>query len=112
MRGLTESLRMELLDTNVQVHCVHPGGIKTNIATNSRIVANDDPIKAKELLDKFNKNALVHTPEKAAAAIIKGIINNSEKIMIGPETYLADFTIKVLPTSYSKLFSKIMNRTL
>jgi NAD(P)-dependent dehydrogenase (short-subunit alcohol dehydrogenase family) len=31
VRGLTESLRNELRDTNVSVACVHPGGVNTNI---------------------------------------------------------------------------------
>jgi len=37
VRGFTESLRHELEETNVRVSSVHPGGIKTNIARNSRI---------------------------------------------------------------------------
>ncbi|WP_084455294.1 SDR family NAD(P)-dependent oxidoreductase [Comamonas composti] len=32
VRGLTEALMVELHDTPVQVHLVHPGGIRTNIA--------------------------------------------------------------------------------
>jgi hypothetical protein len=31
VRGLTESLRNELRDTNIHVSCVHPGGVSTNI---------------------------------------------------------------------------------
>ncbi len=37
VRGFSDVLRMELLDTKIGVTCVHPGGIKTNIATNARI---------------------------------------------------------------------------
>ena len=37
IRGLGESLRMELMDTKVNVLNVHPGGIKTNIVRNGRM---------------------------------------------------------------------------
>ncbi len=112
VRGLTESLRMELLGTPVSVHTVHPGGIKTNIANNARMVEQTDKVEAVKDLEKFNENALRHTPEKAAQVIINGIMKGEEKIMIGVETYLADMTTKLLPTSYSKVFNYLKDRTL
>jgi NAD(P)-dependent dehydrogenase (short-subunit alcohol dehydrogenase family) len=36
VRGFTETLAQELADTKIKVSCVHPGGIKTNIANNGR----------------------------------------------------------------------------
>ena len=36
VRGYTEALRQEMDGTNVHVCCVHPGGIKTNIARDAR----------------------------------------------------------------------------
>jgi len=111
VRGLTESLRMELLGTPVSVHSVHPGGIKTNIATNARLVELTDKSEAERDLEKFNENALRHTPEKAAQVIIKGIMSGEEKIMIGMETYLADAVTKMFPTSYSKFFNYLKEKT-
>ena len=32
IKGFTEALKMELTDTSVNVTCIHPGGVKTNIA--------------------------------------------------------------------------------
>src|SRR5208283_4998155 len=43
VRGFTETLAQELSDTNVKVSCVHPGGIQTNIANNSRFYKASDP---------------------------------------------------------------------
>src|SRR5215469_8650397 len=37
IRGFTESLRLELHGTPVQVSAVHPGGVATNIAKNARV---------------------------------------------------------------------------
>ena len=36
VRGFTESLQAEYLDTSLTVTCVHPGGISTNIALRAR----------------------------------------------------------------------------
>src|SRR6185436_18288464 len=40
VRGFTEALRQELADTPIAVHCVHPGGIRTNILRNARFYAD------------------------------------------------------------------------
>ncbi len=37
VRGFSDVLRMELLDTKIGVTCVHPGGIKTNIAARAHL---------------------------------------------------------------------------
>lgn len=104
VRGLSESLRMELMDTPIKVHSVHPGGIKTNIANNSRFTSKANIEEEKRLIDKFNQTALIHTPEMAANVIMKGIKAKQEKIMIGYETYIADSIIRAMPENYSKLF--------
>ena len=43
VRGFTESLAMEMADTNpnLQIHCVHPGHIGTNIAADARMDDQD-----------------------------------------------------------------------
>jgi len=52
VRGLGESLRMELQDTNVNVLNVHPGGIKTNIVRYGRIKTEADAAKEIATFDK------------------------------------------------------------
>mgnify|MGYP000243448696 CR=1 FL=1 len=110
VRGLSESLRMELMDTNVKVHSVHPGGIKTNIANNARVTSNANQEEAKSMLEKFNETALIHTPEKAAQVIMNGIKNKQEKIMIGFETYIADSLIRALPEKYTTVLGKLIKQ--
>ncbi len=112
VRGLSEALRMELIGTPVKVFTVHPGGIKTNIANNARITEKDDAKKAKDVLDKFNQNALRHTADKAAKIIIDGVKSGEEKIMIGAETYMADTLIKLFPAKYSQVFKMLMDKTM
>ncbi len=54
VRGYTEALaiEMDLGGTGVGVHCVHPGGIATNIANFSRMAPTRD---REELVETFNR---------------------------------------------------------
>lgn len=101
VRGFTESLRTELIDSNVEVYCVHPGGINTNISQHALEEAQSDPTKKKEI-ENFNK-MLRHTPAKAAETILTAVKNKNQKILIGEEAYLFDYATRLLPVGYSKL---------
>lgn len=90
VRGFTESLRQELdmEDSGVSASCVHPGGIKTNIAKTARMnesmakVTGQAPDKARE---QFNDQLLRTTPEKAAQVILRGVQRDSRRILISIE---------------------------
>ncbi len=103
VRGFTESLRMEMLDTNVTVHVVHPGGIKTNIAKDSRFHESN----SEEVIKKYEK-MFIHSPEMAANTIIKGIKKKDERILIGGETVISDIVIRLAPVAYSKIVNRVL----
>ena len=54
VRGLTESVRIEMLAAGhpVTVTCVHPGGVKTGIARNGTVNAGDDPAGNADYFDE------------------------------------------------------------
>ncbi|MCP4121620.1 MAG: SDR family NAD(P)-dependent oxidoreductase [Bacteroidetes bacterium] len=106
VRGFTESLRMEMLDTNVNVHVVHPGGIKTNIAKDSRGM-DQDP----ETIKQFEKG-FFHTPDKAAKTIINGIRKKHDRILIGPETHISDAIVRLAPVKYTNLIDRLVMKRL
>ncbi len=108
VRGFTEALRGELSNTNVEVYCVHPGGINTNIAEDALKEAEGDSQKRKEV-ENFKK-MLVHSPEKAANVILNAVRKNNYKILIGEEAYLFDFMTRALPQGYTKLLELGMNK--
>jgi len=110
VRGFTEALRGELLETNVEVYCVHPGGINTNIADEALKEAANDPQKRKEV-ENFKK-MLFHTPEKAANVILNAVRKKNYKILIGEEAYVFDLATRLLPASYSKVLDFGMNKIL
>jgi len=107
IRGFTETLRMEALLSypHVQVHSVHPGGIKTNIARK----APWNPVYSeleKQAQLKETEAAFVTTPAAAAKTIIKGIRSNRSKILIGKDAWLFDKIIRLFPVGYTKVVAK------
>jgi short-subunit dehydrogenase len=102
VRGFTEALRHELENTNILVSVVHPGGIKTNIANNSKMGAGVKLTEAERLekIEKFNKQLAATTPEQAAETIVKGIKSRKSRIIIGSDARLLSFFARLFPRRY------------
>lgn len=111
VRGFTESLRHELEGTTVSVSCVHPGGIKTNIARNSRLGENAPQEYSKQAADFFDKVAQT-SPEKAADTIINGIKNKNTRILIGADAHAISYVHRLFPKKYLKIIEKIAGHKL
>lgn len=111
VRGFTESLRHELEDTNVRVSCVHPGGIRTNIARNSRLGANTPTEYGKQAADFFDQVAQT-SPARAAEVILKGIKNENPRILIGADAQAINLVSRLFPKRYLKVFEKLAGHKL
>lgn len=109
VRGYTESLRIEMLAEKlpVQVSCVHPGGIRTNIAKSSRLDAGAGMDRAE--FDKWFSRITLTSPEKAAAIIINGIRHNRPRILVGPDAHLIDAMQRTLGIRYQWLAGALLN---
>ncbi|MET0284242.1 MAG: SDR family NAD(P)-dependent oxidoreductase [Polyangiales bacterium] len=103
VRGFTESLReeLEIEGLEIGVTCVHPGGIKTNIAKAARTTTTKGMIDAKSAAG-FER-AFITTAESAASTILDGVRRNARRVLIGPDAYAVDWMQRLLPTSYQKL---------
>ena len=102
VRGFSESLRHELqaAKSPVRLSVVHPGGVATNIARNSRTgVGMTDNAQRVDSIEKFETVAQT-TPQAAALRIIKGIEKNQPRILIGNDARGADFLQRLLPSRY------------
>ena len=106
VRGFTESLRHELAGTNVTVSAIHPGGIKTNIARNSR-VGKDTPGDWKQQGAKFFDKVARTSPETAADVIVKGIKDRNPRILIGQDAYAISAISRLFPKRYLRLIERI-----
>ena len=106
VRGFTESLReeMEVEGNGVGVTCVHPGGIKTNIARRARMRNGDEwgVNDAEAAGDRFEKMAR-STPEDAARDILRAILGNRRRQLIGADAVVIDWIQRLLPESYQRI---------
>jgi short-subunit dehydrogenase len=102
VRGFSESLRHELQMANspVRLSVVHPGGVSTNIARNSRTgVAVTDNERRAQSIERFDAVAKT-TPAAAALRIIKGIEKNQPRILIGHDARMMDLLQRFRPATY------------
>jgi short-subunit dehydrogenase len=104
VRGFTESLRQELdlARIGVSATCVHPGGVKTNIAASARMsesiakVTGGDAEGSRKGMEKFLRT----TAEDCARAILTGVRKNSRRVLIGVDARAADGLQRLLPGMY------------
>jgi NADP-dependent 3-hydroxy acid dehydrogenase YdfG len=106
VRGYTEALIQEMITDNhaVGVSCVHPGGIATEIARNSRVSDNADKESMTKDFDKLART----TPKQAAQTILKGVAKNKARIMIGADAHVIHFLVRLLGSGYQVLTRKFM----
>ena len=106
VRGFTESLRHELTDTNIFVSCVHPGGIKTDIARNSKLGA-DTPAEWKQQSARFFDKVAKTSAEKAAEVIFRGINDKNPRILIGKDARAISILSRLFPKSYLRVIERL-----
>ena len=112
VRGFTECLRqeLELEGANVSATCVHPGGIKTNIARRARMLAREGGPSREELNALFDQVART-PPETAARTILRGVKRNARRVLIGADAHAIDALQRLLPTGYQRLVVRQARRS-
>lgn len=101
VRGFTESLRQELAidERPVSATCVHPGGIKTQIARNARLYQREGGPSIAEAHAQFDRLART-TPERAARTILAGVKRNARRVLVGVDAHVIDTVQRLFPTGY------------
>ncbi len=109
VRGLTEALREEMLVAGhpVGVTCVHPGGIKTAIARNARVSAKEDKEATAKL---FDERLARMTPERAAEIIVRGILRNQARVLVGIDAHAIHHVAKLLGSRYQDVVAASSKR--
>ncbi|TVZ57131.1 butyryl-CoA dehydrogenase [Lutibacter sp. Hel_I_33_5] len=90
VRGFTESLMAEFHKSPISIHCLHPGGIKTNISKKEHVV-------------KHVAKNLTTSPEKIVKHVIKSIVKKQPKIVYGNGAFKFWFISNFVPKKW--LFS-------
>ena len=111
IRGFTETLAIELADTNISVSSVHPGHIGTDIVTNAHkrgdVVQDDYPPEYIETYAReFKKRGL--SPAKAAEIILNGLEKQSEQILVGRDAQMTLLLKRLAPRPLNTVLSRFI----
>lgn len=111
VRGFTEALREEMLIAGhkVGVTSVHPGGIKTAIARNARVSDKEDKAATAKL---FDEKLAKMTPERAAEIIVKGILKNQARVLVGLDAHALHQFQKFTGSRYEDVVALVSKRVL
>ncbi|MEV4637654.1 SDR family NAD(P)-dependent oxidoreductase [Actinoplanes sp. NPDC049548] len=99
VRGFSEALRHELAG-RVGLTVVHPGGVRTGIATNARISGPDLDGEQAEQIRRFSEKALTLPPEEAAKQIVAAVQARKPRLVITRAAKAADLLARVVPGRY------------
>ena len=115
MRGFTDCLREELdiMNCGVSATSVHPGGIKTPVMQTAQV---DDNIKTLGMdptifRQRFEKR-FITTADKAARQILRAVVSDKRRALIGPDAYLYDLMTRLAPGAYQPLITAFVKRTM
>lgn len=110
VRGFAEALRQELAlgGQPVQVSCVYPGGVRTQILRRGRFAAGED---ADAVSDRFDHRIARTTPERAASVILRGVQRGRPQILVGADARLVSGLLRVTGAGYQRILPRIMQRT-
>jgi dehydrogenase/reductase SDR family member 7B len=101
LHGYFESLRLELITSNIGVTLVCPGKIKTNISYN----AVTETGSKHNALDPSHINAM--SADDCALKIIKAVKTNKRDVYIGGKELLAVYINRLFPTLFYHFIKKI-----
>jgi NAD(P)-dependent dehydrogenase (short-subunit alcohol dehydrogenase family) len=109
VRGFTETLRIEMLRDRLPVKAtvVHPGGVKTNIATaglrHAQELGYEVSDHERRLVQAYNDKLLRMPASEAARIIVDGVERGRPRVLVGNDARLVDLIVRALPVSYVKL---------
>ncbi len=92
VRGFTESLMVELQDSPISVHLVHPGGINTNI------------VKGVEGGEAFAKKYLKTSADDIVQFVIKGIKAGKPRLVYGHQAFVTWLLSWSVPLKFRNCF--------
>jgi len=111
VRGMSEALREEMLVAGhpVGVTVVHPGGIKTHIADNSRITGD---ASRRDTVQLFNERLARMPAERAAEIIVGAVLKNKARCLVGIDAHVLHHFAKLTGSRYQDLLASAARRIL
>ena len=110
VRGFTECIRQELRPHGIYVSCIHPGGIRTNIAKNARFYQDQLGRKDQDRFAQFFEKMAPTSSEMAARIILDGVRRKKTRILVGKDAKLMALISRVFPASYDRVLEFMYGR--
>jgi short-subunit dehydrogenase len=111
VRGFSEALRHELeaSHSTVGVTLVHPGGVRTGIASSARLPANTSVAEV-QLQQKNWDRTLRLSARAAAQRMLLAIEQREPRVLVGDDAVAAAWVQRLFPVSYWKWVARGMAR--
>lgn len=109
LRGFSQALRHELADRGVGVTSVHPGGVRTRIALDSRTGEGLDEQEAQAGREAFDR-LLRKDPADAARTVLRGVERRRARVLIGGEAIALDLLERMVPAAGGGLLAAAQRR--
>ncbi|BCJ47137.1 putative short-chain dehydrogenase/reductase [Actinoplanes ianthinogenes] len=116
VRGFTEVLRTEMINGGhpVKVTVVHPGGVKTDIASATLRMAQTEGYEVsateKNRMRVYNEKLLKMPADQAARIIADGVQKGAPRVRVGNDAKMADRLVRFLPRYYPKFVVNLERR--
>jgi NAD(P)-dependent dehydrogenase (short-subunit alcohol dehydrogenase family) len=102
VKQFSEGLYAELLDTSVRVVTLFPGNISTNLTGNSGV----------QMIDAGGRKVRATSPEAAGTTIIRGIAQNSFRVVVGADARVLDTLARISAKLTTRFVAKQMKSVL
>lgn len=102
VKGFSDALSTELVDTNVGITVVHPGAIATRIAADAiyhKQPPNQDEAKAKKIISKGMPG------DEAGRRIVAAVEKKKRRLVLGNDAKIIATIQRLLPTRYLDLMN-------
>jgi NADP-dependent 3-hydroxy acid dehydrogenase YdfG len=110
VRGYTEGLTMDLQAARLPVRatCVHPGALRTGLASHARVAGDLAP---EGIVALFDRIALT-SPERAARVIARAILRERRRVVVGPDARVLRTAERLLGANYQPLLVRLVRPAL
>jgi short-subunit dehydrogenase len=106
VRGFSEALRHELEASPIGVTVVHPGGVRTAIATSARHAGMTDAERGAAA--KASATLLRLPPEAAAERITRGIERREKRVLVGRDAQQMALVQRMFPVGYWSVVARFI----
>ncbi|MGC1208205.1 MAG: alpha/beta fold hydrolase, partial [Ornithinimicrobium sp.] len=110
LRGFSQSLGHDLAASGIGVTSVHPSGVRTRIALDSRTPSGLDEGEAKSGREAFHKLLRID-PADAARTILRGTERRRSRVLVGGSAVALDLLERAVPAAGGRVLSAVQRRT-